>query len=156
MNTQLDGDRVFASSALIQLGEVRVWTLGPTGEVYCDALPSSTGSGARISVSSCNSVAGGVLQLRAGPVPEQPGLFYMGTFSVQVPFGGSYRCVGGTTHRLGVISLAGRELVQQIDLDAPGSHFTSVSNWYLQAWFRNPGLRGSTFSLSDAVAVRFL
>lgn len=156
VDIQLDGDRVFVSNPLNQLGEVRVWALGPTEEVYCDALPNSTGSGARISVSSCNSVAGGVLQLRAGPVPEQPGLFYMGTFPVQVPFGGSYRCVGGTTHRLGVTSPAGGELVQQIDLDAPGSHFTSGSTWCLQAWFRDPGLQGSTFSLSDAVAVRFL
>ena len=39
-----------------------------------------------------------------GAIPGGNGLFYYGLNAVQIPFGDGYRCIGGTTQRLGVIN----------------------------------------------------
>ncbi len=126
-------------------------------EIYCSAAPNSVGAGANISLSGSTSVSANDLALQAGPVPNQPGIFFFGPNQIEMPFGNGYRCVGGAVKRLPVVFATGGAIDYSIDntqFPASGS-LIAGSTWNFQAWYRDPAGGGSNFNLSDAVRVDF-
>ena len=97
------------------------------------------------------------LKLIAGPVPDQPGIFYFGPNQIEVPFGDGYRCVGGTVRRLPVSFASGGNLVRDVDYSAnyAAGFITAGSSWNFQAWFRDPAAGGATFNLSNGLHITF-
>jgi hypothetical protein len=149
------------------------------GDSYCEANelhdPDNddvldTGLRALISATGSTDVLNpsGHLTLTCDYMPiHQPGIFYLGTNAISIPFGdvGGLRCVGGGTARLGVrwSGAAGspdaRRMVLTIDYANPPSGF-NISDIVgrqkrFQCWFRDaPGLSGH-FNLSDALSIQF-
>ena len=126
-------------------------------EIYCSAAPNSVGAGASLSLSGSTSISANDLSLHAGPVPNQPGIFFFGPNQIEMPFGNGYRCVGGAVKRLPVVFATGGAIDYSIDntqFPASGS-LIAGSTWNFQAWYRDPAGGGSNFNLSDAVRVEF-
>jgi len=125
--------------------------------VYCTAAANSVGAGASISVSGSTSVASNDLVLSAGPVPNQPAIFFFGPNQIEVPFGNGFRCVGGAVKRLPVVFGSANTITHPLD-NAQAPSVGSViagSTWNFQAWYRDPNAGGQNFNLSDAVRVDF-
>jgi len=88
LGTETGSAFLFTASALV-------------GTSYCTALPSSTGSPARLCAGGSASVAANDLYLAASPVPDQPGIFFYGRSPIEIPFGDGRLCAGGGIFRLG-------------------------------------------------------
>ncbi|MFT4540921.1 MAG: hypothetical protein ACI841_004559 [Planctomycetota bacterium] len=126
---------------------------------YCQAAPNSVGSGATMSTTGSASVAANDLVLSASGMPAtQPGLFYFGDMQVQLAFGNGFRCVGGTTVRLGVNgSDVSGNASKALDLTSlPGGALIQAGDTVnMQYWYRDPAGGGASFNLSDAVTATF-
>lgn len=125
---------------------------------YCVANANSTGSAASITGTGTVSITVNDFGLTAGPVPNQPGIFFYAAGQLQIPFGEGFRCVGaGTIYRLNPPVMAtGNQLVRAIDLNAlPSGPVGSTDTWNFQAWYRDPTGGPSGFNLSDAIEVTF-
>ena len=98
------------------------------------------------------------LELRAAPVPIQPGVFYFGPSQIQLSFGNGFRCVGGTTVHLPVIYASAGSLTHSLDFQssAVATNLLPSTTWNFQAWYRDPAAGGSYFDLSDAVEISFI
>ena len=117
---------------------------GTLGTNYCSSTPNSTGFAA--AMSGAGTIANATLS--AGPVPNQPGIFYYGNAQVQLSFGNGLRCVGGTVTRLPVLAASGNlASIGGLDLSGVPTPF------YLQYWFRDPAGGGSAFDLSDGYSI---
>ncbi len=143
-----------------------------TGDETCAAGPSnvcstevnSTGAPAHISAIGSYEVAHNSLELYAGPVPDQFGIFFYSPTLVNggagFPLGDGRLCIGpGALQRLypPVIG-SGLAMARTLDLanpPAPAGQITAGSTWYFQAWFRDPGAGLSGFNLSNAIEVPF-
>ncbi len=128
------------------------------GTNYCIGAPNSTVAGASMSATGTDSVANNDLVLLAGPVPDQPGVFFYGPDQVQVPFGNGFRCVGGQLNRLAVEQAAGGVLSHALDNTSPPAAaglITPGSTWHFQAWYRDPAAGGANFNLSDGYTILF-
>lgn len=150
---------VFADPAAMSL----TFSVGPCfdmsiGSGYCSANPNSTGSVATISALGSESVATNVLQLSAGPVPNQPGLFFFGQMQVQLPFGNGFRCAGGSLVRLPVVVAQDGILAYSVDNSIPpaSSWITAGATLQFQAWYRDPLGGGSSFNLSNGLELSFV
>ena len=124
---------------------------------YCSASVNSTGSGALMGIQGTTQVWRNDLVLTAGPVPQQPGLFYYGPQSANQTFGNGKRCVGGQTIRLPVIVPQAGSFHYSVDystLPAAGAILPGATR-YFQAWFRDPLAGGSAFNLSDGLRIQF-
>ncbi len=157
-------DSVYASPFKPGIGIV--WTFdaqvpgsasGCDAQPYCAVTPNSTGSAAALTNAGSTSISADDLVLNAGPVPDQPGLFYYGPNQIEVPFGNGYRCVGGTVRRLPVSSASGGNLSHSMDYSAnyAAGFITAGSSWNFQAWFRDPAANGATFNLSNGLHITF-
>lgn len=126
---------------------------------FCVTSANSVGSGAQMGSNGKVSLFGNDFQLTAGPVPNQPGLFYFGSATTQSPFGDGLRCVGGgqPVHRLPVELASGNVLHHALDFDAAPSlgRILPGTTWHFQAWYRDPAAGGSGFNLSDGLTVTF-
>jgi len=130
---------------------------GSVGSNYCTSGPNSTGSASVISASGSSSLAQNNLVLSAGPMDDEPGIFFFGTAQLNTPFGNGTRCVGGTVFRLPPSFATGNTLTRAVDLGAaPANVITIGSIWNFQAWFRDPAGGGVGFDLSDGLAVGFV
>ncbi|MFT4540593.1 MAG: hypothetical protein ACI841_000415 [Planctomycetota bacterium] len=132
--------------------------VGDVGSNYCTSSANSTGAAAVITASGTNSVGDNALSLHAGPVPNQPGLFYYGPNQIQLTFGNGTRCVGGNVGRLGVVIPVANEYSSLIDNTNPPSaatQITSGSTWNFQCWYRDPAAGGAFFDLSDGLSITF-
>ncbi|HJP02195.1 MAG TPA: hypothetical protein QF764_10545 [Planctomycetota bacterium] len=129
----------------------------------CVAAPNSVGTGAAMNSNGSFSVSANALELTAGPVPNQFGVFYYGSVLLNggsgIPFGDGFRCVGGSqVFRLPVELASGNLLSHAVDLSSPpspGGTITGGSTWFFQAWYRDPAAMSSGFNLSDALEVNF-
>jgi hypothetical protein len=126
-------------------------------EVYCTAAPNSVGSGANISITGSTSVSANDLVLHAGPVPNQPAIFFYGPNQIELPFGNGFRCVGGSVKRLPVVFGSGNSIDHAVDntLSPSLGFITPGSTWNFQAWNRDPAAGGANFNLSDAIRIDF-
>jgi hypothetical protein len=126
---------------------------------FCVTSPNTVGLGAIIGSVGSNSIAAGTFDLVVdGCPPNSFGLFYFGTTEILAPFGNGFRCVGGSTFRLGVIqadalgsaswhvNFGAAPALGQID---PGE------TWRFQYWYRNAAAGGAGFNLSNGLRVRF-
>jgi len=118
----------------------------------CAQPPTSLGVPAEIGAPCVVSVAGGVLYLRAGPVPSARGHFFCGSEIAAKPFGVDTLCVGGSLHRLPDPVKNGDFLGLALDLAGSQAAFLAPgSTWHFQALFRD----GGSLRLSDATSITF-
>ena len=94
--------------------------------------------------------------IATGVPPNSSGLFYYGTNAIQQPFGNGWRCVGGSTFRLGIIQadFLG-DAHQPLDFNNMPGPVSAGQVRRFQYWYRNPAGGGSGFNLSDGLAVTF-
>ena len=130
---------------------------GCDAEVYCTAAANSVGPGANISSTGSTSVSANDLVLHAGPVPNQPAIFFFGPNQIEVPFGNGFRCVGGAVKRLPVVFASGNAIVYAVDntLSPSAGFIVAGSTWNFQAWSHDPAAGGANFNLSDAIRIDF-
>lgn len=132
----------------VAIGE-GIAVVGAPGRVACDV--SCTGTATVFGAVHVFRMTGSEFTLRASPLPDQPGLFFFGEDSVQLPFGDGFRCVAGNVVRLAPQTATGGVLEQALDLAALG--LSAGSERRFQAWFRDPAAGNAGFSLSDALRV---
>lgn len=134
-------------------------------ETYCLGGVNSLGLRAEIGYSGATSISIGDFTLRASNLrPNGSGLFFYGTTtSPQIPFGDGFRCVGGSTFRLGPATPADAngENARFVDFTVPpastgpGQLGAGVTR-HFQYWYRNlGGPLGSGFNLSNGLRVTF-
>lgn len=127
---------------------------------FCITAANSVGPGATIASNGATSVGENAFELTAGPVPDQPGLFFFSS-ARQMPagLGDGFLCVGNGQQifRLPAVVAAGNVLSHTVDLDAPPSagRLLPGTTWYFQAWYRDPAANGAGSNLSDGLAVTF-
>ena len=144
------------------LAGLQVVYLGPPGDSYCTSTPNSTGQPASITTFGSISVLYPSLELHAGPVPDQFGVFFYGPEQAQVPFADGFRCVAPGSvglARLPVTQASGGVLSALLNVDSPpfpAAQITALSTWNFQAWFRDPAAGGTGANLSDGRVVTFL
>ena len=120
--------------------------------------PNSAGPGALISTSGSVSISANDLGLLViGAPANQFGLFFFGDAQQSTSVGDGTLCVGGSLHRLPVVTIDGSgQAAYALDLtNLPGGVTLSpgdVQNF--QLWFRDSGF-GTGSNLSDAVEVTF-
>lgn len=129
----------------------------PTGctggsSIFCNSLANSRGTvGTLALVGSTNVADNNVVLVSTGLPLNQPGVFYYGNGTENLPFGNGIRCVGGTAMtRLGPTStgpagIAARQL-NLATIQDPHVMITGDSTWYFQFWFRDPAAGGVNFS----------
>lgn len=128
------------------------------GANFCTATANSGGGPAILSATGSASVAANDLVLRAQPVPgSSNGIFYLGPNATQVAFGNGWRCVAGSTVRLGIATASGGALVRAVNNAVPPAAGLIVpgSTWHFQAWFRDAAAGGSNFNLSNGLRIPF-
>jgi len=155
-NFVLGGAPGDAHAGLIEAGSAYAFLVG-VGENYCTSTPSSMGSPAVLSSTGSASVAANDLRLTATPVPNQPGIFFLGTNPVQIPFGNGFLCAATGLVRLRVSVARAHVLSMALDLGAPplAGRLVAGSRWYAQAWFRDPAAGGAFFDTSDGLSILF-
>ncbi len=130
---------------------------GAVGTNYCQSGPNSTGMASIISASGSSSISQNDLVLSAGPMDNEPGIFFFGTTQLNAPFGNGTRCVGGSVFRLPPSFATGNTLTRAVNVNGtPANVITAGSLWNFQAWFRDPAAGGAGFDLSDGLAVGFV
>jgi hypothetical protein len=135
--------------------------LTPRTESYCTAAPNSVGPGAVMSANGSLSLLANNFTLQCDSAAfVQPGVFYYGSQSIEVPFGNGLRCAGGSTVRLlppAFTDFFG-SATRAVDLGAPApsvAAFVADSTWHFQFWYRDPAGGGAGFNLSDGLRVTF-
>ncbi len=127
---------------------------------YCATAPNSTGPGARMGWAGSLSIAANDFELRVDQAtPSQFGIFYYGPDALQLPFGDGFRCVGGQTIRLPIVSTDGAGTasyaIDYTNPPEPAGEITARSSWNFQFWYRDPAAGGAGFNLSDALEATF-
>jgi len=125
----------------------------------CVGAPNSVGAGSVMTWAGTSSVTSNDLTLIATGCPvNAAGIFYFGSTATQVVFGNGFRCITGSTIRLGVTNanLFG-EAVEALDLYAlpGGAQIQAGETRRFQFWYRNPAAGGAGFNSSDLLNVRF-
>jgi hypothetical protein len=128
---------------------------------YCTALINSTGKTASMGYTGSTSLTLNDLKLTVTDgIPNQIGIFFMGSFQTQVPFGDGHLCITGNIQRLMPpvfmdAAGAGSFTADFTDPTSPLSMVQPLSEWNLQFWYRDPQPIGNQFNLSDALHVQF-
>jgi len=128
----------------------------PAPQTYCIAAPNSVGGGAQIGYSGTGNLVLNDFDLYVYACPPNTsGLFFYGTSAVQLPFGNGFRCVGGTTFRLGVQTTdTFGDATRSLNLTAlPGGPGVPGQVLKCQFWYRNPAAGGAGFNLSNGLSV---
>ncbi|MFT4538949.1 MAG: hypothetical protein ACI841_000466 [Planctomycetota bacterium] len=136
---------------------------GPCGGTasFCTSSPNSAGAGALMDWSGSTSIAGNDLTLEVnGASASQFGIFYYGPNQVSIPFGDGFRCVGGGTYRLPVLSTDasgfGTYTMDYTNPPKPSAQISSGDLWNFQFWYRDPQQPGgSGYNLSDGLQISF-
>ena len=124
---------------------------------YCFSSTNSTGTDPLMSSSGTPSLSLNNFQINAfGLPPGQPGLFYYGPTQILSFFGNGWRCVGGTTKRLGIVNVDAFGFAwKAVDVNnLPQNDVFSVSEVVnFQLWYRDPAAGGAGFNLTDGLSV---
>ena len=128
-------------------------------ELYCDALPNSTGLPGEIGYSGTASIASNDLMLKGSVLPgTQFGVFYHGINQIQVPFGDGVRCVGGGIKRFPVVQTSSLgDVSYSVDYADPAHSDELVpgATRNFQFWFRDPIGGPNGFNLTNALQITF-
>lgn len=128
---------------------------------YCLSAINSTGQGAKIGWQGSTAISeNDSVLLATGCPPQTVGLFFMGSFQTQIPFGEGWLCVTGNQHRLlpAVVTDGSGAASYALDFDDPLSSAALIepgSGWNFQLWYRDPQPVGHGFNLTDALHVQF-
>ena len=125
---------------------------------YCSSTPNSTGQAAVMSMEGSVELSLEDFTLKAGPVPDDYGLFFYGPTMHDQPLGNGRLCITGSLIRFPATFAAGGEFSLAVDVTDPapgGSAFLPGETWLFQCWFRDPGT-GTGSDLSDGLSVTFL
>lgn len=128
----------------------------PAPQTYCVGAPNSVSGGAQMGYSGTGNLILNDFDLFVFACPPNTsGLFFYGTTAVQAPFGNGFRCVGGTTHRLGVqVTDSFGDATRSLNLAAlPGGPAVPGQVLKCQFWYRNPAAGGAGFNLSNGLSV---
>jgi len=140
-------------------GDAGIFFRDPGGDCpgvasYCASTPNSTGQAAEIGWSGSCVAADADFTLDAGPVPNEPFLFFFGDSQIQVPFGNGFLCVGGGITRLNPPAFASAGVaIRGVDLPAFGITLGTSANF--QCWFRDPAGGGAFSNTSNGLAFTF-
>jgi hypothetical protein len=98
--------------------------------------------------------------LAADCPPHSVGLFFMGSFQTQIPFGEGWLCITGNQQRLlpGVLTDASGATSYALDFEDPLASASLIepgSAWNFQLWYRDPQPVAHGFNLTDALHVQF-
>jgi hypothetical protein len=131
---------------------------GATGTDFCAANVNSTGAPASSAALCSGSSSAGDLQLAAGPVPNQFGIFFHGMNQTQVVFGNGYLCIVDDIVRGAVVHGFSHFASYAYD-NSDATHSLAAfigSTRYFQYWFRDPMGGGAFFNTSNAVSLAIL
>ncbi|MFT5152620.1 MAG: hypothetical protein ACI841_002619 [Planctomycetota bacterium] len=160
-NGRFDPEEI-ADDAALDLDQDGVLDVCESVQRYCVASPNTAGAGALMGHNGSTSLSQNAFTLEVSAAPPlQPGVFYFGDFAQDppVPFGNGWRCAGGNTVRLNPpIGIdAGGQTSRALDFSsADFAAFGAGDTAYFQFWYRDQPQVGTTFNLSDALAVRLL
>ena len=129
---------------------------------YCIASPNTvSATGAPISLDGLPSLSTNNMALRADNLrPNQFGVFFYGPVKQDPPvsFGDGYRCVGTfDLKRLNPPVATGTGTAQRA-LDMTAAPLNSVQagdTRYFQFWYRDPGVIGAGYNLTDGLEITF-
>ena len=124
---------------------------------YCVAAAHSEGPGAIMGLIGTASVADNNFTLEVNDAPaNKSGIFYYGPNQIQTSFGDGFRCVGGATKRLPIVTTDFVGYASfTLDLST-APNISAGANQNFQFWFRDPmGPGGNGFNTSDGLAVLF-
>ena len=131
---------------------------GGVGTKYCTTNSNSTGSPADLSGSGTASSSAGDLTLDSSPVPNQTGIFFHGSNTVQVPFGNGFLCASGGLKRGSVVGASLNTATYTYDNSnnsrSLSNHIGQTRNF--QHWFRDPMGGGAQFNLSNGLSLTIL
>jgi hypothetical protein len=128
---------------------------------YCLSAVNSTGKGAHIGWQGSTVVTENEFVLLAADCPPHSvGLFFMGSFQTQIPFGEGWLCITGNQQRLlpGVLTDASGATSYALDFEDPLASASLIepgSAWNFQLWYRDPQPVAHGFNLTDALHVQF-
>ena len=130
---------------------------------YCIAAPNSTGAGAQIGAQGNAVYALNDFTLTCSGLPANTTvLAYCGPSQTQVPFVNGFRCVSGTTTRIGGATPVGaagaysrRIDYTQAPLNAGPNAIAPGVTRYFQLWYRNVAGGGAGSNLSNGLQVVF-
>ncbi|MCY2961169.1 MAG: hypothetical protein NTY35_13495 [Planctomycetota bacterium] len=128
----------------------------PAPQSFCVAAPNSVGGGAQMGYAGTGNLVLNNLQLFVYACPPNvSGLFFYGPNATQVPFGNGFRCVSGSTFRLGVQTTDSfGDATRVLDLGSlPSGPALAGQVWKFQFWYRNPAAGGAGFNLSNGLSV---
>jgi len=149
MDVDMDGDMDLVAGRSVLINHKTA------GTPYCEATVNSAGWEAATEVTGSASLSRADLTLMGTRMPfATPGLFVVGTGSMQQPLFDGYRCVTAPT-RLGVFvtDTGGGNTYQPFDADSHG--IQAGDTCYFQAYYRDPAAGLSGANLSRAVRVTF-
>lgn len=145
-------------------GLVDIWVAfhdSCVGSKYCVGAINSTGQSASIGHKGSTSIKQNSLELTVhGCPPGQFGIFFLGLYKAQAPFGDGWLCVTGGQKRLlpaVVLDAVGAGSLS-LDFTDPGSAASTItvgSVRHFQFWYRDPQLVGNQFNLSDGLSAYF-
>lgn len=132
--------------------------VGGIGLAYCTAVPNSTGAPARMSATGTTSLAAADLVLRAGPVPDQPGVFLYGDGQMQMPWSNGFFCVNGAGGWIlpPVFASQNRASLPLSAAGLPAGTFLAGTTWNFQFIHRDPQAGGAQANSSDALSITFV
>ena len=129
---------------------------------YCIASPNTvSATGAPISLDGLPSLSVNNMALRADSLrPNQFGVFFYGPVKQDPPvsFGDGYRCVGTfDLKRLNPPVATGTGTAQRaLDMTAvPLNNIQAGDTRYFQFWYRDPGVIGAGYNLTDGLEITF-
>ena len=131
----------------------------PPPSSFCQTSTNSTGFGSVMGYQGSASISANDLFISAILAPSsQFGVFYYGPNQIQTAFGNGWRCVGGQTIRLPLLTtdaFGTGSLTLDLTNLPQGDTVSPGETINLQFWFRDPDAGGAAFNLSDGLSVTF-
>jgi len=131
----------------------------PTPTTYCVGAINSTGFGSSMAFAGSASISAndGFLSAHLAPA-GQFGIFYYGPNQIQTAFGNGFRCVGGQTVRLPLLTtdaFGSANLALDLTSLPNGDTVSPGETVNVQFWYRDPAGGAAAFNLSDALSISF-
>lgn len=124
----------------------------------CPSNPNSTGVPAVIDFNGSFSLSANDFTLIGLNLPpDQPGFYFFGSTTVDLPFGNGRRCIGGPQVRLQKIGIpfTGSTVHQFDTTQPPLDALVPGVPYYFQMYYRDPMGGGEGFNTTDALCIVF-
>lgn len=126
-----------------------------TPVVYCLSVPNSTGASGHLAATGSSSLAANDLVLLGSSCPASvAAIVFCGKAQTQVSFGNGVRCVAAPLSRLALLATDSTGAFSlPIDLTSMPFAAGAGTQWFLQAWHRDPSAGGAATNTTDGVHV---